>query len=173
MLRGYPPVGQSSLMDRGDRLSALCSFDKHGFVAWEYTPGTFNRERFLTAAESVVVRATALHWRCRSLRRSLTARACNAAGPGQRVPGPTLGGAHRQRVDPQDDGLCESGAALFAQSILARGAPCGGASHVARAPHDRSISAAESSCSRRPTAGISPRSTTARSAPSSASSSRE
>jgi len=55
MLRGYPPVGQSSLMDRGDRLSALCSFGKHGFVAWEYTPGTFNRERFLTAAESVVL----------------------------------------------------------------------------------------------------------------------
>ena len=58
-LRGTQPIGASGLMDRGERLSALCSLDVNGFVASELTEGTFNRETFLDAAQRVVVSASA------------------------------------------------------------------------------------------------------------------
>ena len=54
--RGFTPIGHSGLLPRGQRVSSLCSFDIDGFVAWEHTDGTFNTERFLSAAEHVVVR---------------------------------------------------------------------------------------------------------------------
>ena len=34
----------------------LTRFDIGGFVCWEYTDGTFNRDAFLLAAETVIVR---------------------------------------------------------------------------------------------------------------------
>ena len=55
-LRGQTPIGASGLLDRGQRLSALCSFDVGGFVDYELTEGTFDRETFLDAAERVIVR---------------------------------------------------------------------------------------------------------------------
>ena len=57
-LRGEPAVGTSGLMPRGPRVSALCSFDYFGgFRAWACTQGTYNTDRFLTAAQRVVVRS--------------------------------------------------------------------------------------------------------------------
>jgi len=53
-LRGQTPIGASGLLDRGQRLSALCSFDVGGFVDYELTEGTFDRETFLDAAERVI-----------------------------------------------------------------------------------------------------------------------
>ena len=58
MVRGMAPIGRDSLPPRGDRISALCSFDSNGFVAWSFVGGTFNREQFLTAAQHVVVRSS-------------------------------------------------------------------------------------------------------------------
>lgn len=55
-LRGQKPIDNGGLRPRGERVSALCSFDLHGFVAWEYTNGTFNRDGFLSAAQKVIVR---------------------------------------------------------------------------------------------------------------------
>ena len=55
-LRGSPPIGKNGLAARGERVSALCSFDIGGFVCWEYTDGTYNRDAFLLAAETVIVR---------------------------------------------------------------------------------------------------------------------
>ena len=52
----FVTIGKSGLLPRGERVSALCSFDVTGFVAWEYTGNTFNRPRFLDAAQRVVVR---------------------------------------------------------------------------------------------------------------------
>ena len=49
------PVGNSGLLPRGERVSALAAFDITGFVAWEYTGGTFTRDEFLSKAESVIV----------------------------------------------------------------------------------------------------------------------
>lgn len=55
-MRGMgPPIGASGLLPRGMRTSALCSFDVAGFVAWEFTEGTYNAERFLDAAERVIL----------------------------------------------------------------------------------------------------------------------
>lgn len=54
-LRGSPPIGNSGLGSRGERVSALCSFDVNGFVAWEYTANTYTRERFLSDAQRVIV----------------------------------------------------------------------------------------------------------------------
>ena len=58
-LRGSSPVGTSGLGSRGERVSALASFDVNGFVAWDLNDGTYNRDAFLTAAERVIVRAGA------------------------------------------------------------------------------------------------------------------
>ena len=46
-LRGEPAIGGDSLRPRGDRVSALTSLSTKGFVAWECTSNTFNRESFL------------------------------------------------------------------------------------------------------------------------------
>ena len=54
--RGEPPIGERGLGERGERVSALCSFDVNGFVAWEYTNGTYDRAGFLSASERVIVR---------------------------------------------------------------------------------------------------------------------
>ena len=54
-LRGSPPIDDGGLRPRGERVSALCSFNVDGFVAWEYTNGTFNRDGFLSAAQKVIV----------------------------------------------------------------------------------------------------------------------
>jgi len=57
--RDHVPIGRSGLLPRGERVSALCSFDVNGFVAWHYENGTYNRPGFLAAAQKVVVRAHA------------------------------------------------------------------------------------------------------------------
>jgi hypothetical protein len=54
-MRGYPAVGTSGLLPRGERISSLCSIDVDGFVARRHTDNTFNRDGFLLAAQSVVV----------------------------------------------------------------------------------------------------------------------
>ena len=54
-LRGKPPIGASGLKQRGERISTLCSFDVDGFVAWQYTGGTYNRETWSEAAEDVIL----------------------------------------------------------------------------------------------------------------------
>ena len=54
-MRGTKPIGKSGLLPRGDRISALCSYDIDGFVAWDMVDGTFNRDAFLSAAETVIV----------------------------------------------------------------------------------------------------------------------
>ena len=33
--------------------AVLCSFDIRGFITWEYTNGTYDREGFLWAAEGI------------------------------------------------------------------------------------------------------------------------
>ena len=58
-LRGAPPIGASGLEPRGERISALCSFDVDGFVAWQYTGGTHNRETWSEAAEDVILQHVA------------------------------------------------------------------------------------------------------------------
>ena len=47
--RDFVTIGCSGLLPRGERVSALCSFDVTGFVAWEYTGNTFNRPRWWCA----------------------------------------------------------------------------------------------------------------------------
>lgn len=55
-VRGSRPIGCSGLLPAGTRVSALTSFDTNGFVAWEFTEGTYNASSFTAAAESVVAR---------------------------------------------------------------------------------------------------------------------
>lgn len=58
--RDFTPIGSSGLLPRGERISSLCSFDVNGFVAWKHEKGTYNRDRFLTASQDVVVRSSSL-----------------------------------------------------------------------------------------------------------------
>lgn len=51
------PVAVNSFFVRNERVSALCSFDVDGFVAWQIIPDTYTREAFLDAAEHVIVRS--------------------------------------------------------------------------------------------------------------------
>ena len=60
-LRGETAFGRSGLLPRGQRVSALCSYDVNGFIDWEMTDGTYDRDGFLDAAERVVVRAAVPH----------------------------------------------------------------------------------------------------------------
>ena len=52
---GTSPIACNGMFPRGDRYSSLCAFDVDGFVDWEHTTGTFDRERFLNAVRRVVL----------------------------------------------------------------------------------------------------------------------
>lgn len=54
-IRGQKPIGRSGLLVRGQRVSALCSFDINGFVAHAFTEDTYDRPRFLRDAEKVIL----------------------------------------------------------------------------------------------------------------------
>ena len=55
-MTGKTPIASRGYMMPGQRISSLCGYDVDGFVCWEHTTGTFDRERFLAAVERTVVR---------------------------------------------------------------------------------------------------------------------
>ena len=50
-MTGKTPIASRGYMMPGQRISSLCGYDVDGFVCWEHTTGTFDRERFLAAVE--------------------------------------------------------------------------------------------------------------------------
>ena len=54
-LCGNRPIQDLTFDTRTERVSALCAFSVHGFQDWRFVSGTFNSQRFLEAAEDMVV----------------------------------------------------------------------------------------------------------------------
>lgn len=60
-LTGNRPVQQLGFDTRTERVSALCAFSVKGFEDWRFVSGTYNGERFLEAAEDMVVPLVVRH----------------------------------------------------------------------------------------------------------------
>ena len=60
-LTGNRPVQHLGFDTRTERVSALCAFSVKGFEDWRFVSGTYNGERFLEAAEDMVVPLVVRH----------------------------------------------------------------------------------------------------------------
>jgi len=54
-MTGKTPIASRGYMMPGHRVSSLCGYDINGFVCWEHTTGTFDRDRFLAAVRRSVL----------------------------------------------------------------------------------------------------------------------
>ena len=56
-LRGEEPLSSLGYLASRERTSSIATFDVKGFVSWYISAGTFNRDRFIEAVRTVVVRS--------------------------------------------------------------------------------------------------------------------